>query len=189
MKTLIVYAHPWEKSFNHHVLTKTTELLEQQGDEIDLIDLHADNFDPVFHAEGLKLFNQGQYHDKMAEGYAERLKRCDRVVFIFPIWWYGPPAILKGFFDKVFLNNHTYSQENKGEMTGLLKTKTAIALTTANIDEFTMTEYLGNPVKTLYLGGIMETCGVEDSDWIHCGTVQDQKSREKFLNKIDKYFS
>ena len=188
MKSLIVYAHPWDGSFNHHILEITKDALSKKGNEVDVIDLHEDKFNPVFSKEGLKLFSKGEYHDPQAADYAKRLKASDEVIFIFPIWWYGVPAILKGFFDKVFLNGHTYDQDNKGEMTGRLKTKNAIALTTANIDEYTLTNFLGNPIDTQYLNGIMKLCGAEETKWIHCATVQDPESREKFVERIHEYF-
>lgn len=188
MKSLIIYAHPWEGSFNNHVLETTKKALLDKGNEVDIIDLHKDDFNPVLTREGLKNFGQGQYHDPIAADYSERLKATDEVIFIFPIWWYGAPAILKGFFDKVFLNSHTYQQNDKGEMTGLLKVKTAVALTTANIDEYTLTNFLGNPIDTQYLNGIMKLCGVEETKWIHCPTVQDTKSRQIFIEKIENQF-
>lgn len=184
MKTLIVYAHPWEGSFNHHVLEVSKAHFEEKGDTVDVIDLHKDKFDPVYHPEDLKLFASGEYHDPLAKDYSDRLKSADNVVFIFPIWWYGVPAILKGFFDKVFLNGHTYQQNDKGEMIGILDTKKAIALTTAHIDKDSLSQFLGNPVETLYLDGIMKLCGAKETEWIHCGNVHLEASREAFIKEI-----
>ncbi|HEY4537793.1 MAG TPA: NAD(P)H-dependent oxidoreductase [Erysipelothrix sp.] len=184
MNTLIVYTHPWEGSFNHHVLETSKHVLETKGHQVDVIDLHADGFDPIYHSHELKLFSQGKYLDPLAEDYARRLKNADNVVFIFPIWWYGPPAILKGFFDKVFLNGHTYQQNDKGEMKGILNIKKAVAITTAHIEKIPLTEFLGNPIETLYLDGIMKLCGAQSTQWLHCGNVHLPDAREKFINDI-----
>ena len=116
MNTLIIYTHPYDGSFNKHVLetVKTTRL--NQGNTIDIIDLYADNFDGIMRADDLKLFAQGNYHDKLAEDYMLRLKAADEVIFVFPVWWYGAPAMLKGFFDKVLLKGHTYTQDENKNM-------------------------------------------------------------------------
>ncbi|CAM3600841.1 NAD(P)H-dependent oxidoreductase [Erysipelothrix urinaevulpis] len=184
MKSLIVYAHPWDGSFNQHVLLETKKILESRGDNIDIIDLYKDGFNPVLDQADLKVFGQGNYADPIAEDYANRLKQADNVIFVFPIWWYGPPAILKGFFDKVFLKNHTYKQNDKGEMTGILTGKKAIALTTANIDQYTLMNYLGNPIENTYLNGIMKLCGIPETKWVHCPTVHLEESRTQFLKEI-----
>ena len=184
MNTLIVYTHPWDGSFNHHVLETTIETYQNKGHEVDVIDLHKDNFDPIYHSEELKLFASGQYKDKLAEDYSNRLKKADNVVFIFPIWWYGPPAMLKGFFDKVFLNGHTYQQNDKGEMLGILNIQQAVALTTAHIEKDPLSQFLGNPIETLYLDGIMKLCGAKETKWLHCGNVHLEDSRTAFIEDI-----
>jgi len=103
MRVMVIYAHPVETSFNAALHAATVTALTRAGHEVDDLDLYAEGFQPVLtRAERLT------YHDESAnqEGvkpYVERLKRAEAVVFVFPTWSYGVPAILKGFFDRVLL--------------------------------------------------------------------------------------
>lgn len=186
MKTLIIYAHPWDGSFNHHILTKTQDLLVKQGKTVSTIDLNKDGFDPVMNQADLKLFSAGEYDCKLAAGYAEQMKQADELVLIFPIWWYGEPAILKGFYDKVLLKGHLYDEVDH-QLTGLLKAKTATILTTANIDKMIF-NHLGDPIGNVLSKGILGTIGIEKTTWLHCSTVHIEESREKFLLEIEENF-
>ena len=187
MKSLIIYAHPWDGSFNHFVLESITENLVKKGNEVDVIDLNKDNFNPVMQAADLKVFVKGEYHDKLAEDYVNRLKEAEELILVFPIWWYGEPAILKGFYDKVLLKGTTYDDSN-GSLEGLLNTKQATIVTTANIDK-QIFSYLGDPIKNVLSNGILKTVGVENIDWIHCPTVHLETSREQFLSEINTHFN
>ena len=103
MRALVLFAHPVETSYQaalHRIVVTT---LEQAGHEVDDCDLYAEGFEPVMsRAERI------DYHDttlcrKPVEGYVNRVLGADCLVLVFPVWNYGYPAILKGFFDRVFL--------------------------------------------------------------------------------------
>jgi len=119
MKALIIYAHPYEGSFCHAVKEKVVETLKNEGKEYNLIDLYEDNFNPVMSGEDLKLYSKGETTDKNVERYLEILGETDSLFVIFPVWWGVMPAILKGFFDKVFLPKRAYVYMKSG----LLKPK------------------------------------------------------------------
>jgi len=103
MNVLVLYAHPVETSFNASLHRLIVERLTANGHTVDDCDLYAEDFDPrLTRAERLA------YHDldRNADGvrpYVERLRRANALVLSFPVWNYGYPAILKGFFDRVFL--------------------------------------------------------------------------------------
>lgn len=103
MRVLVLYAHPNPESFGAALHASVVESLAQAGHEVDDCDLYAEGFDPVLSREG-----RAGYHDVPANtvavgGYVERLQRAEALVLCFPVWNYGYPAILKGFFDRVFL--------------------------------------------------------------------------------------
>lgn len=187
MKSLIIYAHPWDGSFNHFVLDNVKTKLTNLGHEVDVIDLNKDNFNPVMTEKDLSVFAKGEYADKLAEDYVERLLAADELVFIFPIWWYGEPAILKGFYDKVLLKGKAYDEVDH-HLEGLLKSDRATILTTANIDRRVFT-FLGDPIQNVLANGILKTVGVNNVSWIHCPTVHLEESRNKFLAEIDTHFT
>lgn len=116
MKVLVLYAHPVETSFNASVHRLVVERLKAKGHEVDDCDLYAEDFDPrLTRAE-----RQG-YHDvpgnrASVASYVERLKRAEALVLSFPVWNYGYPAILKGFFDRVFLPGVSFEMvDNKAQ--------------------------------------------------------------------------
>ncbi|TIT79846.1 MAG: NAD(P)H-dependent oxidoreductase [Mesorhizobium sp.] len=103
MKILVLFAHPVETSFNAGLHRVIVERLTAAGHAIDDCDLYAENFDPrLTRAERLGYHDQRGPNDAVA-GYVERLRKAEALVLSFPVWNYGYPAILKGFFDRVFL--------------------------------------------------------------------------------------
>lgn len=103
MNILVLYAHPVETSFNAGLHRTIVERLMAAGHSVDDCDLYAEDFDPrLTRAERLGYHDQRGPGDAVA-GYIKRLQAAEGLVLSFPVWNYGYPAILKGFFDRVFL--------------------------------------------------------------------------------------
>ena len=85
MKT-IVFAHPWNRSFNKAILDKVVEKLDETREKYTIIDLNKDKFNPVMTEEELSLYSQGKSIDPLVEKYQEILKNTDELVLVFPIW-------------------------------------------------------------------------------------------------------
>lgn len=183
MKTLVIYAHPWKESFNSKVLKRVEETLIETNVDYRIIDLIADDFDPVLKERDLALFSKGIHQDPLAEDYAKALKEAKRLIFIFPIWWYGPPAIIKGFFDKVFLKNHVYKQENRGKMEGILEIDQTIFLTSANMSKEDFIK-LGDPIQNVYVDGLMGLVGSKENVWLPCNAVHDETARLQYMQDV-----
>ena len=103
MRVLVVYSHPVETSYNAALHREIVESLRRAGHEVDDCDLYAEDFNPV-----LSRAERIGYHDVPANlapvrRYVERLRWAEALVFCFPTWCFGLPAMLKGFFDRVFL--------------------------------------------------------------------------------------
>lgn len=103
MRVLVLHAHPVAESFNGHLHRLIVEKLEAAGHEVDDCDLYAEDFDPRLTRE-----ERLGYHDipdniEPVRTYVERLQAADALVMSYPVWNFGYPAILKGFFDRVFL--------------------------------------------------------------------------------------
>lgn len=101
LRTLVIRAHPLDDSFNAALLDRTLRGLREAGHVVDLIDLYADGFDPRLGAD-----ERRAYHDTAGPlppdvaPYVERLRAAEALVFVFPVWCFGVPAVLKGFFDR-----------------------------------------------------------------------------------------
>lgn len=109
MNVFVLYAHPVESSYNAGLHKLIVERLSAGGHAVDDCDLYAEDFDPRLTRE-----ERLGYHDTSANmdsvrGYVERLQRAEALVLSFPVWNYGFPAILKGFFDRVFLPGVSFS--------------------------------------------------------------------------------
>ena len=100
MSILYIYSHPLEDSL--HGAIKRHALTRLRGD-VDFLDLNAEGFQPVLDAEGRRLYHDQERNREAVAGYVDRIERASVWIVQFPTWGFGPPAILKGFLDRVLL--------------------------------------------------------------------------------------
>lgn len=103
MRVLVLYAHPDPASFGAALHEVALASLRRAGHEVDDCDLHAEGFDPVLGREERVGYHDLANNRSNVAGYVERLQAAEALVLCFPVWNYGYPAILKGYFDRVFL--------------------------------------------------------------------------------------
>lgn len=181
-QTVIVYAHPYEKSFNHAILETMKEAIASRGEKYDVIDLYTEGFDPVYHPEELALFREGKYLDPKIERYQLMLKQASRVIFIFPIWWSDMPAIMKGFFDKAMLPGYAYSITDGKWIPGLNNVSQTIIITTSDAPTEAFSAYFGD----YFLHNSLDAIGLTPNEWHNCPaiTAKDSTARESFLANL-----
>ncbi|WP_157440975.1 NAD(P)H-dependent oxidoreductase, partial [Aestuariivita boseongensis] len=129
-RVLVVYAHPCEESFAFALLQTTLESLGQGGWEVDLVDLYADGFDPVLSAEERRGYHDTASNTAPVADYVARLQAADALVFVFPVWNFGYPAILKGFIDRVFLPGVSFVLQDGEVRANLRNIRKLAAVTT-----------------------------------------------------------
>lgn len=103
MRVLVLYAHPLPDSFHAALHAAALEGLARAGHEVDDCDLYAEGFDPVLSAEERRDYHDDTRNRRLVGPWVDRLQAAQGVVCVFPTWCFGPPAILKGFFDRVLL--------------------------------------------------------------------------------------
>lgn len=104
MRTLVVHCHPDPESFTAAVRDRAIEALRERGHEVRLTDLYAMRFDPVLSGrEEARHLEPGP--DPSVADHAADLLWCQRLVLIYPTWWSGQPAMLKGWFDRVLVKD------------------------------------------------------------------------------------
>ena len=103
MKVLYVYCHPLPESFHAAIRVEALAGLREAGHEIDLMDLYAEGFDPVLSADQRRRYHDTSVNRQGLESTIARLTGADGLIFQFPTWSFGPPAMLKGFFDRLFM--------------------------------------------------------------------------------------
>lgn len=144
MKALIVFCHPERSSFNGALANLAKKTLEDQGYEVDITDLYAEDFDPAESAkhypdradpdefsvlgEQRHSFNNGSLRAEIQRQIA-LLEQADFVLFQFPIWWHSVPAMLKGWIDRVFVSGGLYTSKKRYDQ-GHFKGKMALCSAT-----------------------------------------------------------
>lgn len=161
MRTLIIASHPYAGSFNAAVAAAVENAAVKAGGEAVHINLVEDGFNPVMTSEELLLWSKGETSCPLVKKYQAELERVDIVAFPFPVWWGGPPAVLKGFCDKVLTPGFAYSQEENGELTGKFIGKRAVVITTMQTPSDIFSGKYGDPVTGMFIKDTLETCGFE----------------------------
>lgn len=128
MKYLILFSHPNPKSFNHALLETVQAELQKACKEVSLRDLYAQNFNPVLSANDLAGMMQGQLQPEV-KAEQDHISSADIIIVIYPLWWSGMPAILKGYIDRVFTEGFAYRLVGP-DLEGLLKGKKVLLITT-----------------------------------------------------------
>ncbi len=105
MRTLVVYCHPVPESFCGAIRDVVTEALTKRGDEVRLVDLHAEGFNPVLGTEERRHYNERASDDPALKAHYDHLAWAEAIIFVYPTWWYGLPAMLKGWLDRVWVTD------------------------------------------------------------------------------------
>ena len=130
MNFLLIYAHPNERSFNHALFRLTRETLEAAGHSVRVHDLYGMGFDPVLAGADFDAINAGGARDDVAALQAD-VAWADRLFFTYPIWWFGRPAILQGYIDRVMARGFAYG-EVAGRKGGLTQDRALVFQTTGS---------------------------------------------------------
>lgn len=186
MNVLVLYAHPVETSFNASLHRLIVERLKAKGHTVDDCDLYAEDFDPrLTRAERLG------YHDldRNADGvrpYVERLRRANALVLSFPVWNYGYPAILKGFFDRVFLPGVSFDMVDGKAQPSLHNIQKVATVTTYGGDRL-RAWLMGDPPRKLVNRLLRATVkpGAPVSYMAHYSmNLSTDESRAAFMRKV-----
>jgi putative NADPH-quinone reductase len=161
MNVLVLFAHPLADSFAAALHRTVVAALRDAGHEVDDRDLYATGFDPVMTAIERRAHNSPHPDFSAVESHVERLRAADAVVLCFPVWWYGMPAILKGYFDRVWVQGVAFRlAEGGGAIRPLLANiKTVAVVTTYGAPWWFVGIVLRNPVRAVLLGGLARLCG------------------------------
>ncbi|MEO3944708.1 NAD(P)H-dependent oxidoreductase [Gorillibacterium sp. CAU 1737] len=190
MNHLVVYAHPNNESFNHAILETTVAALKKKGHDVVVRDLYALGFEPVLTHQDLATFHAGQTPEDIA-AEQKYVTEADVITFIYPIWWTGLPAILKGYIDRVFSYGYAYAYSETG-IAKLLSGKKGLIINTHGTqkeiyDQIGMTDAL----KKTSDKGIFEFVGIEPVDHLLFGGVPSvgEDGLKEVLTKVDETVS
>ena len=160
MRVLVVYSHPVPESFCASLRDVVVATLKRNGHEVRLIDLYAEGFDPVMHADERRVYNELKADENPMPEQAEHLKWAQAMVFVYPTWWYGLPGMLKGWLDRVLMPGlafHMPDAEHRLIRPGLTRV-TGLAVFTTCGASWWLTAWVGAPGKHQLLRGVRAIC-------------------------------
>lgn len=130
MKAMVIFAHPCPESFGAALHGKIVETLETRGWDVDDCDLNAEGFQPVLTEEERRNYHEEPANIEPVRAYVDRLRAAEALIFSFPVWNFGYPAILKGFFDRVFLPGVSFKLVDGNVRPNMTHIKKLAAVTT-----------------------------------------------------------
>lgn len=160
MKALVVYCHPRPSSFTHAVKERVVERLELIGAQTRVLDLYDRQFNPVLTAQGHSFYEDQALNRTGIEEDCEALEWCDTIIFVYPTWWYGPPAMLKGWLDRVLVPGlafHMPPPEGGNIEPGLRHIERLGVFTTCGASWW-LTRMIGAPGRRILQRGVRALC-------------------------------
>jgi len=158
MRVLVVYCHPVPESFSAAIRDAAVETLKERGAEIRLVDLYAERFDPVMPTDERREYNEHAPTDPALVPHIENLRWCDSILFIYPTWWYGMPAMLKGWLDRVWALDVVFKLDRRGLVQPMLRHVKRIGVITTCGAPLWWSVLIGQPGRKTILRGMRANC-------------------------------
>ncbi len=160
MRVLVIFAHPLDDSYLAALRNAVVETLSAGGHKVDLCDLYKETFDPVMSAhERQRVYRATRsttfvHNTPLVAAHARRLRQAEGAIFVFPSWWYGMPAILKGYFDRVWLPGVAFEFGPQAIKPLLTSIRLFGVVTTTGAPEWFTRIYMGNPSRRVLMRGL-----------------------------------
>lgn len=182
-KVLIINGHPDAQSFNHALQKAYKEGALSVGNTVDEVTLSEMNFSPNLQHGYRK---RTELEPDLVEAW-KKLQDADHLVWIYPTWWSGMPAILKGFIDRIFLPGFTFEYQEKSPLPKkLLKGKTSEIITTMDAPVWYYKLIVKNTGIVMLKKGVLEFCGVKNKRVTYLTTVKGStaEKRVQWISKV-----
>lgn len=186
MKVSVILGHPYSKSFNHAIAETVVTTLQKNGHKVYFHDLYAEKFNPLVTASDFA----GQSLEEVVQKHQAEIKEAEGIVIVHPNWWGQPPAILKGWVDRVLWNNVAYqfdeADNGGGVPKGLLKAKSALVFNTSNTPAEREETVFGDPLESIWKKCIFDFCGVKEVYRMMFRVIADSTDaeRKQWLNEV-----
>jgi putative NADPH-quinone reductase len=187
MRVLYIYCHPLPESFHAGVRVEALAGLKAAGHEVDLFDLYAEKFDPVLSEEGRRHYHDTSVNQNELAPIIARLQRAEALVIQFPTWCFGPPAMLKGFFDRVLMPGVAFDISDPASVKPLLGNIRKIAGVVTYGRPRYMALWMGDPprkIVTRYVRWFTGRKASVDYHALYHMNVASQAQRESFKTRV-----
>ncbi len=188
MRALVVYCHPREGSFTSAVRDVVLEKLQLAGAEIRLTDLYGRRFDPCLSRDEFTRYEDTSCNQDAVAGDCGDLKWCDTLIFVYPTWWYGLPAILKGWLDRVMVPGLAFTMpEHDGDTIGPGLTHiTRLGVFTTCGASFWLTRFVGAPGRRTLMRGVGLLCAKRKRTAFAAHYLMDSSTPESRARHLDR---
>lgn len=160
MHILVVFCHPAPESFQRTILEELTARLERDGHIVRVLDLYAEGFDPVLGLEGWRAHRRAETHPNDLAPHIDALRQAEGLVFVYPTWWYGLPAMLKGWLDRVWQPGVAFAIKDGAFRTRYLsRIRRFAAITTYGSPRVFIERVVGDPARRQVVRGLAQQFG------------------------------
>jgi len=183
----LILAHPNPHSFNHAIADVANRALLTAGHTVLFHDLYQEGFDPVLTSDEIP--RDGPLSHEVFI-HCDEIARADGIIVVHPNWWGMPPAIMKGWIDRVIRPGVAYrfleGDNGEGVPVGLLQARAAIVFNTANTPEHRENEVFGDPLEQIWKDCVFGLCGVTNfyRDIFRVVVTSDNMQRKKWLDQV-----
>lgn len=193
MKILVVYCHPVAESFGAAIRDTVTSTLQKHGHQVRLFDLYQINFDPVMPADERRSYNDRAPADPALAGHIEALRWADGLVFVYPTWWYSMPAMLKGWFDRIWGVGVAFRLDaNTKRLIPMLGNIRLVAVVTTCGASWLVSHLMGQPGRKIILRGMRPLCAPRTRTMfmaLYNMDASTRQSRSAYLEKVSRKLS
>lgn len=176
MNILIILGHPDSGSFNHALAEAGKTQLINNGHSVVFHDLYKEQFNAV-------QYSLSNADNEDINTHCSDLVNCDGIIIIHPNWWGQPPAIVKGYLERVFLPEVAYTFEKDANnsliIKGLLKAKIAIILNTSNTPEELEEKIYKDPLETIWKNRVFKSCGISNYKRLNFSVIKDSSYNQR----------
>ena len=184
MKVLIVTAHPASYGFTHKIANRYKHAKEERGHEVFIMDLYKKKYaQPFLDFEDIKKDTKPTATTRMIQ---EKIVWADEVVFVFPVWWFGAPAVLKNFLDQNFTSGFAFKYNKQGIRAELLEGRTARIFATADGPWWVYLLFRFSAFMR-WRHGVLGFCGIDLKTFDIFADMfrhKDEASRERMLARV-----
>ena len=186
MRVLYVYCHPLPESFHAGIRVEALAGLAAAGHDVDLLDLYAEGFDPVLSEDARRHYHDTTVNQRGLEAYVQRLQRAEALVLQFPTWCFGPPAMLKGWFDRLLMPGVAFDLSDPAHVRPMLTGIRKIAGIVTYGRPRWMALYMADPprkIVTRYLKRLAGGASAEYHALYHLNVASELR-RERFKQSV-----
>jgi NAD(P)H dehydrogenase (quinone) len=190
LRTLVVHCHPDLQSYSAALFHAACASLRQAGHELRTIELYAEKFDPVLDLDERRAYlDDTAFVEHRVQRHVDAMRWAEHLVFVHPTWWYGPPAMLKGWLERVWLPGVAFlPPPAKGRMAApALRNIRRLTVVTTGGAPWWWLKVIGDPHRKLFTRGLRALMATRcRTTWLQLHDMNNASDRERaaFLGKV-----